>query len=162
MEVEAFNRGEMRGPDGQTQRLPHGAIDSAILQRVLFTESLPAGVGGVGRNDANRDIREPITRIIQAAGNTRNPDNFIPTEDQINGMKGQIMGFNAPMAELRFSTTVRDAATGLDINSAQEIFTSDLTKAHRSFRISPTGRCRITPSTKRASCTAGVGPHRRP
>lgn len=124
MEVEAFNRGEMRGPDGQTQRLPHGAIDSAILQRVLFTESLPAGVGGVGRNDANRDIREPITRIIQAAGNTRNPDNFIPTEDQINGMKGQIMGFNAPMAELRFSTTVRDAATGLDINSAQEIFTT--------------------------------------
>lgn len=123
MEVEAFNRGYMRGPNGLTQRLPHGAIDSSTLQRVLFSDSLPAGVGGVGRNDANRDIREPITRIIQAAGNTRNPDNFIPTEDQINGMKGQIMGFSAPVSERRFGTLVRDAATGLDPASAQELFT---------------------------------------
>ena len=116
-----MNLGFMRGPDGQTMQLPRGAIGSSILQRVLFSDSLPAGIGGVGPNDANRDIREPITRIIQAAGNTRNPDNFIPTEAQINGMKGLIMGFDAPISESVFLSIVRDAATGLDAIAAQQI-----------------------------------------
>jgi hypothetical protein len=93
----------MRGPDDQRQRLPTGAIDSEILRRVLFTNLLPAGVGGrVGPNDTNNEIREPMTRIIHAAGNTRNQDNFIPTKDQINDMKGRIMRFRAPIGEGRW------------------------------------------------------------
>lgn len=119
-----MNAGEMRGPNGETQRLPAGPISTEIILRVLFRDSLPAGLPGVGNNDANREIREPVTRIIQAGGNTRNPDNFIPTQDQINGMKGRIMGFSAPMEEREFLTTVRDAATGLDSTSTEQLLTT--------------------------------------
>lgn len=83
MEADAINSGFMAGPNGLTRQLPHGAVDSRILKRVLFTKSLPVGVSGVGQNDANRDMREPIIRIIQAIGNTWNPDNFIPRRAEL-------------------------------------------------------------------------------
>ncbi|KAL5387453.1 hypothetical protein PMIN04_011564 [Paraphaeosphaeria minitans] len=119
-----MNAGVMRGPNGESQRLPGGPISTEILLRVLFQDSLPAGLPGVGNNDANREILEPATRIIQAGGNTRNPDNFIPTQAQINAMKGRIMGFSAPMEEREFLTTVRDAATGLDSTSTDQLLTT--------------------------------------
>jgi hypothetical protein len=119
-----MNAGVMRGPNGESQRLPGGPISTEILLRVLFQDSLPAGLPSVSNNDANREIREPATRIIYAGGNTRNPDNFIPTQAQINAMKGRIMGFSAAMEEREFLTTVRDAATGFDSTSMDQLLTT--------------------------------------
>lgn len=123
MQIEARSTGFMRGPRGIIARLPGGAVDSRILEQVLLTQSLPAGVGGVGQHDANRDMREPAERMIQAIGNTRNPNNFIALEAPVNNMKGRIQGFDPPMNEKKFELLVADAASGLDPASAERIFT---------------------------------------
>jgi hypothetical protein len=118
-----MNTGVMRGPEGQYYNLPGGRRSTADILRILFTESLPAGLPGVGNND-DREMREPISRIIQAFGNTLNPDNFVPTQAQINGMKGLIMGFDSPMSDTRFLTTLTDAANGLNSTSTETLLTT--------------------------------------
>jgi hypothetical protein len=119
-----MNTGVMRGSEGQYYNLPSSRRSTEDILHILFTESLPAGLSGVGNNDRNTEMREPISRIIQAFGNTRNPDNFVQTQGQINGMKGQIMGFSSPMSDTTFLTTLEDAATGLDSASTETLLTT--------------------------------------
>jgi hypothetical protein len=119
-----MNAGVMRGPNGVSERVPGGPRSTDCLLRVLFGNSLPPGLPGVGNNDITREVREPITRIIQAGGNTRNPDNFIPTQAPINNMKGRIMGFSSPMEETQFMLNVEEAATGLAPESTERLLTT--------------------------------------
>lgn len=123
--VEAANVGYLPHPRESRTRheLRRCPIATGIISQAWFTNSLPAGTGGVGSNIVNQDIREPTTRMIDHLGTSLNPDNFVPTERDINGLKGLIFDFQAPMAERSFLRTVRDAATGLAPASVQEIAT---------------------------------------
>ncbi len=122
MMIQALLDGKMSNRFGKTLTLNGGAISAAVIDRVFFTDSLPAGICPVGGND-KKEIREPISRIIQRNGNNLNPDEFIPVDEPVNGMKGRIFGFDNPMSQGRFNDLVEGAATGLDPSAADTIFT---------------------------------------
>lgn len=96
-------------------------IDSTILQRVFFRNTLPVGVGGVGDN---QELREPMGRIIRQLGETRNPAPLIPTERQLNMMKGRLVRMARPMDRVEFTRLVDGSTTGLMETAHQSIMTT--------------------------------------
>lgn len=99
---------EERGPDGPPTRNP--AIPDRFWQEVWNNRSLPAGLPLV--TPTSPDIRVPVTRVYERFGSTTNPNNFLFLRDAVNGVKGRIEIFVAPMAESRFRNFVNIALSG--------------------------------------------------
>lgn len=179
MVVGGFTQGSL-DLGGNVFQLPNGAIPGEVLEPIIFRNTLPEGIDGVGPQYPNREIREPISRMIQALGNTPNPDNFIATTRDINTMKGRLFGFKSPRDSEEFDSLATDAATGQDDNAAAEIFTilntvrtqtsyeyirtlglANIYTGCQNFRVSPGHRRRSTSSPYRVGYRGGVGSHRK-
>ncbi|KAJ3953651.1 hypothetical protein N0V92_009873 [Colletotrichum tropicale] len=55
------------------------------------------------------DIRRPVGRLYEALGSTTHPTEFTFLQDNINGVKGRVEIFNAPMGSNLFGRFLRDA-----------------------------------------------------
>ena len=68
---------------------------------------LPPGLPPVTQNSPEQ--RRPVDRLYEALGSNSNAAHFTLLQDNINGMKGRVEIFNAPMAQDRFDTFLEDA-----------------------------------------------------
>ncbi|EFQ36444.1 hypothetical protein CGRA01v4_00060 [Colletotrichum graminicola] len=68
---------------------------------------LPAGLPRVTPDSP--DIRQPVGRLYEALGSTTHPTEFTFLQDNINGVKGRVEIFNAPMGSGLFGRFLRDA-----------------------------------------------------
>ncbi|OHW99356.1 chitinase [Colletotrichum incanum] len=68
---------------------------------------LPANLPLVTPNSP--DMRRPEDRLYEALGSNTHPTHFTFLQDNINGIKGRVEIFNAPMARRPFNIFLRDA-----------------------------------------------------
>lgn len=94
-------------PEGRLTNTP--AVGTHNFWRDVWNSanSLPAGLPLVSL-DSPEQRRIP-DRLYEALGSNNNPSHFTLLQDNINGMKGRVEIFNAPMAPRRFETFLTDA-----------------------------------------------------
>jgi chitinase len=68
---------------------------------------LPARLPPVTENSP--DLRAIVDRLFEALGSNSNPFHFTLLQDNLNGMKGRIEVFNAPMASNKFNAYLRNS-----------------------------------------------------
>ncbi|KAK2013705.1 hypothetical protein LZ32DRAFT_675824, partial [Colletotrichum eremochloae] len=95
-------------PEGPVTNTP--AVGNEEFWRNVWNnaEGLPSGLPRVSERSPE-DQRRPVDRIFEALGSSNNPAHFTLLQDNINGMKGRVEIFNAPMAQDRFDTFLEDA-----------------------------------------------------
>ena len=104
-------------PEGPPTSQP--AIASEAFWRDMWNaNSLPAGLPRV--SPGSPDIRNPAQRMYEAIGSNTNAAHFTLLEASINGIKGRIEIFAAPMADVRFTEYVVAALNPSHSESARD------------------------------------------
>lgn len=94
-------------PEGPRTNTP--AMRNEDFWRNVWTaqDGLPANLRRVTPDSP--DIRQPVGRLYEAIGSNTNARHFTLLEENINGIKGRIETYNAPMAQTRLRRYVRSA-----------------------------------------------------
>jgi chitinase len=94
-------------PQGELTNTP--AVGNEDFWRNVWNDAngLPAGLPPVTANSPEQ--RRPADRVYEALGSNDNPGHFTLLQGNINGMKGRIEIFNAPMVQETFDAMLQDA-----------------------------------------------------
>ncbi|KAK0724576.1 hypothetical protein B0H67DRAFT_481904, partial [Lasiosphaeris hirsuta] len=94
-------------PQGELTSTPAAGNENFWRNVWNNADGLPANLPPVTQNSP--DQRRPVDRLYEALGSNSNPTHFTLLQDNINGMKGRVEIFNAPMTQTRFDTFLQDA-----------------------------------------------------